>query len=331
MLNSNNDIEIIEKIFFSYLNNNVKRVLDNKQKFVHYTTAECAKSIIENQEIWLRNVTCMNDYQEINYGRKLLINLFSRPYIQNYLNNIIKAIDPNKNINDFFHICNNYIMNLEQKTYIFCLSEHDKDEDKIGRLSMWRGYSNMSGTALVLNSHFLNYETLIKNYIFLCIPVIYSDKQYILNLVRILRNLRKYISLMKKYDISKLFNMLSIVFCCNIISLKHRGFKEEREWRIFLSYFSDEKKYSINENDRNINIKREIETIRGIPQIIYKIPLEQFIFISNDDNCLLDKIIIGPTNSASVLFETFRELLSKKITNPEKYIDISDIPFRYSI
>lgn len=37
-------------------------------RFVHYTTAEVAVSIIKNRGIWMRNAFVMNDYSEVRYG-----------------------------------------------------------------------------------------------------------------------------------------------------------------------------------------------------------------------------------------------------------------------
>ena len=34
-------------------------------RFVHYTSAEAALSIIRSKRLWLRNTTCMSDYREV--------------------------------------------------------------------------------------------------------------------------------------------------------------------------------------------------------------------------------------------------------------------------
>jgi len=37
-------------------------------RFVHYTTAEAALSIIRTKRLWLRNTNCMSDYREVQHG-----------------------------------------------------------------------------------------------------------------------------------------------------------------------------------------------------------------------------------------------------------------------
>jgi hypothetical protein len=36
---------------------------DERLRFVHYTSAEAALSIIRSKRIWMRNTTCMSDYR----------------------------------------------------------------------------------------------------------------------------------------------------------------------------------------------------------------------------------------------------------------------------
>jgi hypothetical protein len=38
---------------------------DSSARFVHYTSAEAALSIIRSKRIWMRNTTCMADYREV--------------------------------------------------------------------------------------------------------------------------------------------------------------------------------------------------------------------------------------------------------------------------
>jgi len=41
---------------------------DENVRFVHYTSAAAAVGIVSTKSIWMRNVTCMNDFSEIDYG-----------------------------------------------------------------------------------------------------------------------------------------------------------------------------------------------------------------------------------------------------------------------
>src|SRR5688572_29737612 len=49
-----------------------KKVEPGKKRFVHYTNAHAAVSILRNREVWMRNVTCMNDYSEVHHGIECL-------------------------------------------------------------------------------------------------------------------------------------------------------------------------------------------------------------------------------------------------------------------
>ncbi len=41
---------------------------NDELRFVHYTSAEAALSIIRSKRIWMRNTTCMSDYREVKHG-----------------------------------------------------------------------------------------------------------------------------------------------------------------------------------------------------------------------------------------------------------------------
>src|SRR5689334_6919270 len=44
-----------------------------KKKFVHYTSASAAMSIIRNREVWMRKAICMNDFREVQHGLDCLL------------------------------------------------------------------------------------------------------------------------------------------------------------------------------------------------------------------------------------------------------------------
>ena len=296
-----------------------RKLKDNKLNFVHYTNANTAYKIIENEEIWLRNVRGMNDYREIDYGRSQFIDSLENPQNKTNRNNLeqlIKKID-----------CNQYIKDIETRTYITCLSEHPSTEDNYGRLSMWRAYGHSTGIALIISPNFLDTKLDFKNNIFLTTPVIYSDKAFLDTIPEILKsfNDNNMINYFKNKGIEHFFHVLSRFAYIYIISIKHPGFAEEREWRIILSPFDKEYEQYI---DKNI-IQSDVKTDFGHPEKIYKIDLNKFNFISNDSSKLLKKIIIGPSENADIIKDAFIHLFnSKGISNAENLIQISDIPLR---
>jgi hypothetical protein len=65
------------------------------------------------------------------------------------------------------------IYGIKYGTFMLSLSEHDDDEDELGRLSMWRAYGRNAGVALVLNGSFtLSDVDEIKAY---SAPVVYKS------------------------------------------------------------------------------------------------------------------------------------------------------------
>jgi len=49
------------------------------KRFVHYTTAEAALSIIKSKRVLMRNTTCMADYREVQHGFDILNRFLSIP------------------------------------------------------------------------------------------------------------------------------------------------------------------------------------------------------------------------------------------------------------
>ena len=125
-------------------------------RFVHYTSAAVARSILHTKEVWMRKSSCMTDYSEVEYGLARLVNAYGRTKagenFKSALNNMFDGITTE--IENFF---NPWIEHFKSDTYLTCVSEHNEAEDSYGRLSMWRAYGGRNGVALVLNnSAFVN-------------------------------------------------------------------------------------------------------------------------------------------------------------------------------
>ncbi|HEV8724938.1 MAG TPA: DUF2971 domain-containing protein [Candidatus Binatia bacterium] len=52
---------------------------------------------------------------------------------------------------DLKNYFNAWLPGIRRDTYMTCVSEHSAEEDRHGRLSMWRAYGGQAGVALVLN------------------------------------------------------------------------------------------------------------------------------------------------------------------------------------
>jgi len=116
----------------------------------HYTSMVVLEAILRDNEVWFSNPLFMNDLEEVRFGINEGASLFLASQEidsacgSQQRSNMLKAAF--KYWYDQF--ANEHVLD----TYVFCLSEHIK-EDTDGLLSMWRGYGgNGSGAAIVFDT-----------------------------------------------------------------------------------------------------------------------------------------------------------------------------------
>ncbi|MCP5365534.1 MAG: DUF2971 domain-containing protein [Hyphomicrobiales bacterium] len=313
------DVDRLREIFMPHLHKKQKEVRASQSRFVHYTTADAAKKIIETQQAWLRNTKCMNDLSEISHGLQCLRNAYNSEEgerLKSALDNLFCGF--RKRIEDLF---NGWMETIEWETYVISVSEHEASEDRWGRLSMWRAYGQGAGVALVLNNAaFLSHSEALEVYTY---PVTYlNEEQYTKEISVLANNIFKYSSFLQGQGEDSICGYVFAAFQYAAQCIKHPGFKEEKEWRvIYCPKLRESKK-----------VERVIESIKGVPQTIYKIPLndipeEGLIGLSIPD--LIDRVIIGPTDYSWPIYEGFTHLLSKAgVEHPRRHVVISDIPLR---
>ena len=116
--------------------------------------------------------------------------------------------------------------------------------------------------------------------------------------------------------------MLFYMLMTKAVCLKHKGFHEEREWRAF---------YAPNRNFSRL-MESSTEVIGGIPQPIYKIPIDKTIspILSDLDLVkLFDRLIIGPSPYPWVMYQSFVAALTNVgVDDAGSKVIISDIPIR---
>jgi hypothetical protein len=129
---------------------NTKRIRENPPQLAHYTSVQRLEKIIQEEQIWLSNPLYMNDLEEMRFGLNVGAHLFlSSPAIRQAAGSDERA----QRLRDaFFH----YFKILDTEgaldTYVFCLCEHERNNDD-GILSMWRGYGGHgNGAALVFET-----------------------------------------------------------------------------------------------------------------------------------------------------------------------------------
>lgn len=300
----------------------VEKLKNGQSQLVHYTTAENAINIIKSERFWLRNVRCMKDYSEVQHGIALLVKAFggeNNPRI----NRLYQALDQisvgeaKAGVETF----NKWIPRLPDNTFIGCLSQSDITETA-GRLSMWRAYSSPStGVALVLDkSPFVAETDTLKAY---SMPVAYlSDDLFVTRIDNCLLALEEIAPTFQGLQAGVVQHIVFWWLLSMAVSLKHPAFDEEREWRIV--YFPEMAKSDA--------IEEVVESIRGIPQIVQKVPLiddaEKGLHGASIDK-LLAKIIIGPSEFPLVIADAFAALLTERgVQDAFDRISLSFIPLR---
>lgn len=312
------DVDRILQITHSYDREKRSAARDLGLRFVHYTSPEAAIKMIRNEEVWLRKSTTMNDFSEIQHGLGCvdfaLAHMQNRTRFQAALDHghpgLFAEVDA-----DF----QKWRIDLVNQTYLTCISEHlDGDEDKYGRLSMWRAYGSV---AVILNpAAFMGATDALATY---SSPVRYRDKDGFLAdfeaILQAMEHERDFLAARERQNVKlAVFQMLRYFGLCT----KHPAFSEELEWRIFHSP-------NFQSSER---MKRDIEIIRGVPQPVYKLPLKNapdagLHGLSVND--LVQKILIGPSLDAVVQAEAFvEELRLRGVGDPWQRVALTSIPLR---
>jgi hypothetical protein len=312
--------ERLANIFFPYDLEKIASVRRDKARFVHYTTAGAAMSILRNREVWMRNASTMNDFMEVQHGMNCLTAAYnngsSGKRFKNALNDVFTGIT--NEIEKTFNIWNE---DFKKNTYLICVSEHEQLEDNLGRLSMWRAYSESAGVAIVMDATtFLNPIDVLKAY---TTPVAYlSDRDFDGEFEKVANNIAAEKDFLKSLEREIIADLVFRSFKWMIIRTKHPGFREEREWRVVYS----------PSMDVSTQLQKDIQVIRGVPQTIYKIFLRDIPdegLIGIEIPLLVKRIIIGPSQFPLVLYQAFCDLLSEVgVDDPESKVVVSDIPLR---
>ena len=284
--------------------------------FVHYTTGEGAAGIISSKSVWLRSTTCMNDYSEALHGLDCLRRAWqgdSGRALQAALEKCHAGI-AGEAAQEF----DKHTGIILAGSFVASFSEHDPNEDRFGRLSMWRAYCNPTGVALVLNSApFFAKSDALKAY---SSPVAYlSDVEFSQLIHRIAANVesdREFLSSLDRVIMRQvLFNMFKFAILCT----KHPAFMEEKEWRVV---------YTPGLLSSS-HLTRNVRTVRGVPQTIYDLPLKnipQEGFGGLEIPELLHKIIIGPTQYSGATANALWFLLQDAgVADPGSRIVISGV------
>lgn len=202
----------------------VEQLKSSGNNLVRYTSAATALRILKHHEIWMRNTRCMNDFLEVKYGINLFKNLCRRPeFIQ--LRCLWKPGQSrwSGDIAGYWRI-----WLLDKHTYIACFSEHIREENQYGRLSMWRGYGSDSSVAFVLKPDlFITENNFFDIY---TSPVEYLDQNQFFELIKLLTiRISSEKAFLESLPVSLIIQWVKHMVQFAVVSIKHPVFKEERE------------------------------------------------------------------------------------------------------
>lgn len=309
-------------IFFPHAAAAYETAIQKRTMFVQYTRAENLLNMLRSKSIWLRKTSVMNDYTEISHGWEISQKAFEHSEAGKRFRQTLDDAHPGivaKIAANF----DPWIDTYQRKTYVASVSEHDADEDKLGRLSMWRAYGGRSGVAVVIKPDlFLATSTALGA---VSSPVAYFDGPKVeRHFDTIASNIAANIDFVKSLPAEEIIASIHEALRFGMICCKHPGFAEEREWRVV--YNPDRE--TVPPEKRVI--KRRVETINGTPQPIYAVPLEKL-----EDGydlrlaTILDRIIVGPSEFPAAIIEALQlELESLGVPDPGGKVVFSDIPLR---
>ncbi len=196
----------------------------------HYTSVRTLERIAQTGEIWFSNPLYMNDVDELRYGMNLGLHAVrTHPGLReacprDHYNALLDAFD--KLFTDFDN-------ESAFDVYVFSCSEHDAGIGDDGLLSMWRGYGgDGNGVAIVFEMSRLlaspGLPLLVRQVQYLS----YDESEAWMD-----RKLADFAAALARLQVpldampaaaAALFERIKLF----ALFTKHRGFHEEREWRV---------------------------------------------------------------------------------------------------
>lgn len=290
--------------------------------FVHYTSASTAVSIIENNEVWLRNALVMNDYSEIKHGEQCLGYAWRDPETNQRLKTILGRLD-SELYDRLAKALDDTQTSRLSETFIMSLSEHGDAagvEDQFGRLSMWRAYGGNENVALVFNTVPFFAESNSTGISFS--PVLYRDVDQFHSheFKDFLDRIEDNIDFLSSIPSDALLRWFYGALMASVLSIKHPGFAEEREWRL------------IHFGPVDGALRSEIKVAGGIPQEVRILKLEnrpdKGLFGATIPE-VLERIIVGPTMFPQTIGSALvRKLQETGVDNAGHRVTVSGIPLR---
>jgi hypothetical protein len=169
----------------------------------------------------------MNDYLEVAFGSACL-----KAALRQHGARLAAALDVARPglCHEVLEWLGQADFNHHQHTYLTCVSEH-RPNDEMGLLSMWRAYGGpVAGVALIFNTDFLDVDS--NELASWSSPVLYGEAAFLSEFETLLASLEANAVALKAIDPDVLKSLAFNALQFSILSAKHLGFREEREWRV---------------------------------------------------------------------------------------------------
>lgn len=288
----------------------------------HYTKMWVLESILQRNEVWFSHPLLMNDPKEVKFGLETGAQLFLNS------DRLKVACGTKSRFDRLRGTFNSWFKKFWEEhlpnTFVLSFSEHDPD-DNDGILSMWREYADRgNGAAIVIDTS----------------KIIPRQESFL-----ILSKIRYLSPTELKIQIGELLGRCAdivadnaipddkLVFCSFFIFhrlkatamfTKHRGYQEEKEWRIV--YMRDIPESEVidhmisyaTENGQTVpKLKLKIGEIVGLPETA-NLSLSQ----------LVDRILLGPASSPLARMGCAKLLEAKGFPDLTQRLRVSEIPYR---
>ena len=290
-------------------------------RLIHYTTAENALKIINSKRFWMRNTHCMADYREVQHGFQIFNKFFSDAAKSKAFTETLDKSAPGV-AQEAIQMFNASWNDIQFNTYISSISEHQDTEDQHGRLSMWRAFGGSGArVGIVLKIPTISQGSLALSLLFS--PVAYLTEIAAHKVMEeVIDNIRTNCEFLRAVDRDILVRTVFMMLLAGVVCLKHEGFVEEREWRAIYA----PKRWP------SALMESSTEVIAGIPQVVYKIPLDASVsghLIDLDFARMFDRLIVGPTPYVWPMYDAFvGALVNAGVADAGARLFASGIPLR---
>jgi hypothetical protein len=269
--------QAINSACFAYFSRR-REELQPHTRIAYYTTADTALRIIQNKTFWLRDPRLMNDFGEVVHGQKCLREVLRSPEVVAVAERATDDLFPGF-FADLIRTWEEVTASGRAMPFVACLSEIHKDDDR-GLLSMWRAYGGNNGVAMVLSDSLLSLDSnFVRTF---HSPVLYGGSEDVKRLVlEIFGNLSTIADEVSAAGNEFLKERLMNALLFAMLSIKHVGFAEEREWRM-IHHLSDE----------SAHIKYRSEVVRGNAEVVCEVNLASHSALA--PGAMFEKVIVGP-------------------------------------